>query len=78
MADVKKGDTVLAVGTRKGLFLASSRDRRKWIGNKPGFVAYGHADTLCSGIERDYSPTRRQKGRVGEFGRINSFFLLHF
>lgn len=30
MADVKKGDTVVLAGTRKGLFVFYSKDRKKW------------------------------------------------
>jgi hypothetical protein len=45
MPEVKKGDTVLAIGTRKGLFFASSRDRRKWRLSEPHFagIAVPHA-----------------------------------
>lgn len=35
--DVKKGDTVLAVGTRKGLFVLHSRDRKRWRTRGPWF-----------------------------------------
>jgi len=37
MADVKKGDTVVVVGTRKGAFLFHSRDRRRWSSRGPYF-----------------------------------------
>ncbi len=37
MADVKKGDTVVVVGTRKGLFLFHSRDRKRWSSKGPYF-----------------------------------------
>jgi hypothetical protein len=37
MADAKKGDTVVAVGTRKGLFLFHSRDRKRWQSKGPYF-----------------------------------------
>jgi len=35
MADVKKGDTVVIAGTRKGLFIFHSPDRRKWKARGP-------------------------------------------
>lgn len=37
MADVKKGDTVVVVGTRKGVFVFHSRDRRRWSSRGPYF-----------------------------------------
>ena len=37
MARPKKGDTVVIVGTRKGLFLFSSKDRRSWSSSGPFF-----------------------------------------
>lgn len=37
MPDVKKGDTVVIVGTRKGLFLFTSRDRKRWTSKGPYF-----------------------------------------
>lgn len=37
MADVKKGETVVVVGTRKGLFLFHSRDRKRWRSRGPYF-----------------------------------------
>ncbi len=37
MAAIKKGDTVVLVGTRKGLFLFHSRDRRRWQSRGPYF-----------------------------------------
>ena len=37
MVAVKKGDTVVTVGTRKGLFLFSSRDRKTWSSKGPYF-----------------------------------------
>lgn len=37
MADVKKGDVVVVVGTRKGVFLFHSRDRRRWRSSGPYF-----------------------------------------
>ncbi len=37
MTDVKKGDTVLSVGTRKGLFVLHSRDRKRWRMRGPSF-----------------------------------------
>ncbi|OGS50207.1 MAG: hypothetical protein A3K65_09785 [Euryarchaeota archaeon RBG_16_68_12] len=37
MADIKKGETVVVVGTRKGLFLFHSRDRKKWASRGPYF-----------------------------------------
>lgn len=37
MAAVKKGDTVVLVGTRKGLFILHSRDRRRWQTRGPYF-----------------------------------------
>lgn len=37
MADVKKGDTLLVVGTRKGLFMFNSRDRKRWSSRGPFF-----------------------------------------
>src|SRR5205823_12552767 len=37
MADVKKGETLVAVGTRKGLFLFHSRDRKRWSSRGPYF-----------------------------------------
>jgi photosystem II stability/assembly factor-like uncharacterized protein len=37
MAKPKKGDTVVIVGTRKGLFLLSSKDRRTWQSSGPFF-----------------------------------------
>ncbi len=38
MARPKKGDTVVIVGTRKGLFLFTSRDRRTWQSRGPFFA----------------------------------------
>ncbi|MEE9593151.1 MAG: exo-alpha-sialidase [Thermoplasmata archaeon] len=37
MADIRKGDTVLSVGTRKGLFVLHSSDRRRWHMRGPSF-----------------------------------------
>jgi len=37
MVDVKKGETVVLVGTRKGLFLFHSRDRKRWHTRGPYF-----------------------------------------
>ncbi len=37
MAKPKKGDTVVIAGTRKGLFLLSSKDRRTWHSSGPFF-----------------------------------------
>ena len=37
MADVKKGETLVLVGTRKGLFLFHSRDRKRWQSIGPYF-----------------------------------------
>lgn len=37
MVDVKKGETLVVVGTRKGLFLFHSRDRKKWSSRGPYF-----------------------------------------
>lgn len=42
MANPKKGDTVVIVGTRKGLFLFHSRDRKKWSKKGP----YLEGDTI--------------------------------
>ncbi|HEX2022053.1 MAG TPA: exo-alpha-sialidase [Candidatus Thermoplasmatota archaeon] len=43
--DVKKGDTVVVAGTKKGAFLLASRDRRKWRAAPAGFegVSVYHA-----------------------------------
>ena len=38
MAKPRKGDTVVIVGTRKGLFLMSSSDRRTWRSSGPHFA----------------------------------------
>ena len=38
MAEIRKGDTVVTVGTRKGVFLFSSRDRRRWASRGPYFA----------------------------------------
>lgn len=35
--EVKKGDTVVLAGTRKGLFALASRDRRRWKAERIGF-----------------------------------------
>lgn len=43
---VKKGDTVVVVGTRKGLFLFHSRDRKKWSTRGP----YFEGDTIRHAI----------------------------
>src|SRR6266704_2198215 len=40
MADVKKGDTVVLAGTRKGLFMFHSRDRKKWKARGPYHEGY--------------------------------------
>src|SRR5437867_11332551 len=37
MVDVKKGETLVVVGTRKGLFLFHSRDRKRWSSRGPYF-----------------------------------------
>ena len=37
MAEPKKGDTVVTVGTRKGVFLFVSRDRKSWTSRGPYF-----------------------------------------
>ncbi|TLZ73385.1 MAG: exo-alpha-sialidase, partial [Methanobacteriota archaeon] len=37
MADAKKGETVVTVGTRKGLFVFHSKDRRRWKKRGPYF-----------------------------------------
>jgi len=63
MADVKKGDTVVTVGTRKGLFLFHSRDRRRWASRGPYFAgdAVRHAildprdgKTIYAGITSEH------------------------
>src|SRR2546425_2156589 len=46
MATVKKGDTVVLVGTRKGLFLFHSRDRKRWSSRGP----YFEGDTIRHAI----------------------------
>src|SRR3989442_7155517 len=46
MAAVKKGDTVVLVGTRKGLFLFHSRDRKRWSSRGP----YFEGDTIRHAI----------------------------
>lgn len=38
LADVRKGDTVVLAGTRKGLFLFTSRDRKRWKSRGPYFA----------------------------------------
>jgi len=38
MARIQKGDTVLTVGTRKGVFLLHSKDRRRWKSRGPYFA----------------------------------------
>lgn len=49
MADVKKGDTVVLAGTRKGLFVAHSRDRRRWKVSAPHFAGVNvHSACLAS------------------------------
>lgn len=40
MADVKKGETLVLAGTRKGLFLFHSRDRKKWKARGPYHEGY--------------------------------------
>jgi hypothetical protein len=35
VADIKKGDTVVLAGTKKGLFIFHSKDRRKWKARGP-------------------------------------------
>jgi len=40
MSDVKKGDTVVLAGTRKGLFIFSSKDRKKWKTRGPYHEGY--------------------------------------
>lgn len=40
MADVKKGDTVVLAGTKKGLFILHSRDRKKWKAKGPYHKGY--------------------------------------
>jgi len=37
MAEAKKGDTVVTVGTRKGLFILHSKDRKRWQKRGPYF-----------------------------------------
>lgn len=37
VTDVKKGDTVISVATRKGLFVLHSPDRKRWRGRGPSF-----------------------------------------
>ncbi len=37
MTEVRKGDTVLSVGTRKGLFILHSGDRKRWHVRGPSF-----------------------------------------
>lgn len=37
MVDVKKGETVVLVGTRKGLFVFHSKDRKRWQSRGPYF-----------------------------------------
>src|SRR5438094_2361277 len=46
MATVKKGDTLVLVGTRKGLFLFHSRDRKRWSSRGP----YFEGDTIRHAI----------------------------
>ncbi len=46
MAEVKKGDTVVVVGTRKGLFMFHSRDRKSWSSRGP----YFEGDTIRHAI----------------------------
>src|SRR5207245_3625680 len=46
MAAVKKGDTLVLVGTRKGLFLFHSRDRKRWSSRGP----YFEGDTIRHAI----------------------------
>lgn len=40
MADVKSGESVLVVGTRKGLFLFHSSDRKRWKARGPFFEGH--------------------------------------
>ncbi len=40
MADVRKGETAVVVGTRKGLFIFHSRDRRSWRSRGPYFEGH--------------------------------------
>ncbi|MFQ6013289.1 MAG: WD40/YVTN/BNR-like repeat-containing protein [Thermoplasmata archaeon] len=37
MVEVRQGDTIVSVGTRKGLFLFHSRDRKRWHARGPFF-----------------------------------------
>ena len=46
MSAVKRGDTVVVVGTRKGLFMFHSRDRKKWSSRGP----YFEGDTIRHAI----------------------------
>src|SRR2546428_3062298 len=63
MADAKKGDTVVTVGTRKGLFILHSKDRKRWQKRGPYFegVEIRHAildptegKTLYAGVTSEH------------------------
>src|SRR5256712_14147875 len=63
MADAKKGETVVTVGTRKGLFVFHSKDRKRWKKRGPYFegVEIRHAiidpeegKTLYAGVTSEH------------------------
>src|SRR3989442_1794984 len=63
MAEAKKGDTVVTVGTRKGLFILHSKDRKRWQKRGPYFegVEIRHAildptegKTLYAGVTSEH------------------------
>jgi photosystem II stability/assembly factor-like uncharacterized protein len=75
MADIKKGDTVVLAGTKKGLFVFHSRDRKKWKTRGPYHEGYPiqHAvldpsdgKTLYAGVTSFHWGTRVV--RSGNFG----------
>lgn len=72
-AGVKKGETVLALGTKKGLFLAHSRDRKRWRVRGPWFegTSVHHAAldprdgrTVWAGVTSDHWGPSVQRTRT--------------
>lgn len=72
MADVKRGETVVSVGTRKGLFLLHSKDRRKWKLRGPFFEGVTVHDakldardgrTVWAGVTSDHWGASVQRSR---------------
>jgi len=76
MAAVKKGETVLMAGTRKGLYLFHSKDRKSWKTRGPYFAGYDvrHAmldprdgKTVWAGVTSEHwGPTVHRSTDFGE------------